>query len=65
MGKKFAGGNEFKFPDGTVLLSANITPDYNTGIGSWFKEKYLWNDQKFIPTVVSRYQRKSRAESNP
>ncbi len=31
---RFAGGREFISPTGTVL-SANITPDKDTGIGSW------------------------------
>ncbi|MBK7099268.1 MAG: c-type cytochrome [Sphingobacteriales bacterium] len=41
VGEHFAGGNEFKFPDGSVLRSTNITPDNNTGIGSWSKEKFI------------------------
>ena len=39
-GMDFAGGEEFRFPDGTVR-SANITPDEETGIGSWTKELFL------------------------
>jgi hypothetical protein len=39
-GMEFAGGQEFMFPDGTVR-SANITPDEQTGIGSWTKELFL------------------------
>ena len=33
-GKPFAGGHRFKLPFGTVV-SANITPDVETGIGGW------------------------------
>lgn len=37
----FAGGSEFKYPDGTVVRSANLTPDKETGIGSWSKEQFI------------------------
>ncbi len=37
----FSGGREFKFPDGSVVRSANITTDEKTGIGSWTKEQFL------------------------
>ncbi|HZU27125.1 MAG TPA: cytochrome c [Bryobacteraceae bacterium] len=33
-GKRFAGGQQFEF-NGEVVYSANITPDAQTGIGSW------------------------------
>lgn len=40
---KFAGGKVFQFPGATVV-SANITPDPETGIGSWsedyFKQRF-------------------------
>jgi hypothetical protein len=36
----FAGGREFKMPSGT-LLGANITPDKETGIGTWTKQKFV------------------------
>ncbi|MFT2008464.1 c-type cytochrome [Pontibacter sp. 13R65] len=39
-GMEFAGGMEFKMPNG-VLRSANITPDKNTGIGSWTEEAFV------------------------
>lgn len=38
--RQFAGGNEFKFPSG-ILRPANITPDEETGIGSWTKEEFI------------------------
>jgi mono/diheme cytochrome c family protein len=38
--KRFAGGHEFKFPGATVV-SANITPDPDTGIGRWSREYFL------------------------
>jgi mono/diheme cytochrome c family protein len=45
LSKRFAGGNVFDF--GTVkVVSANITPDVATGIGSWdferFRERIRW-----------------------
>ena len=40
----FSGGREFKFPDGSVVRSANLTPDKETGIGAWTPELFV---QKF------------------
>ncbi|MBI5472480.1 MAG: cytochrome C [Ignavibacteriae bacterium] len=39
-GMEFAGGMEFTFPSGTVR-SLNITPDEETGIGTWTKEDFI------------------------
>jgi mono/diheme cytochrome c family protein len=39
-GMAFAGGREFKI-DGKPFYSANITPDKNTGIGSWTREAFV------------------------
>lgn len=39
-GKELAGGFAFVLPDGTVR-SANITPDPETGIGSWSEEIFV------------------------
>lgn len=36
----FAGGPEFK-TNGKIIRSSNITPDIETGIGSWTKEDFL------------------------
>ena len=38
---KFGGGRDFKFPDGSVLLSSNITPDKDSGIGNWTEEIFI------------------------
>jgi hypothetical protein len=35
-----AGGQEFRFP-GVVVVSANITPDLETGIGRWSEQDFL------------------------
>lgn len=39
-GMDFAGGFTFQMPGG-LLSSANITPDKETGIGSWTKEQFI------------------------
>ena len=36
-----AGGQEFKLPGNVILRPANITPDKETGIGTWTKEQFL------------------------
>jgi hypothetical protein len=36
----FSGGREFQFPDG-LLMSSNLTPDPETGIGSWSKQAFI------------------------
>lgn len=43
--KQYAGGFDFILPTNTVV-SANITPDSATGIGTWTEERFL---NKFIP----------------
>lgn len=40
-GMDFAGGMEFKMPDGSIVRSANITPDKETGIGNMTAELFL------------------------
>lgn len=40
-GMEFAGGTEFRLPTGGVQRSANITPDVQTGIGSWTERQFL------------------------
>lgn len=37
----FGGGRSFPFPDGSVVTSSNITPDVETGIGSWSEEDFV------------------------
>jgi hypothetical protein len=36
----FTGGREFQLPDG-LLMSSNITPDAETGLGNWSKEAFI------------------------
>jgi hypothetical protein len=45
-GMELAGGSPFVFPAGTIY-SANITPDNETGIGTWSKEKFISTFKNF------------------
>jgi len=36
-----AGGEEFAFPGGMTVVSANITPDLQTGIGRWSEQDFI------------------------
>jgi hypothetical protein len=40
-GMRLAGGFEFKFPNGNIVRSANLTPSQETGIGLWTEEVFL------------------------
>jgi hypothetical protein len=56
VGEPFAGGFEFKFPDGSIVRSMNITPD-PTGIGSWDKETFvqkfkMYCDSGYVPQKI-------------
>lgn len=53
----YSGGREFKFPDGSVVRSANISPDPETGIGNWSREQFItrftqYADSAYIPPTV-------------
>lgn len=55
--KFVAGGMEFNLPDGTVLRSANITPDKQTGIGAWTEKQFIarfkmYSDSTYVPYKV-------------
>ncbi|PZX52002.1 c-type cytochrome [Algoriphagus chordae] len=53
-GKDFSGGREFKFPDGSVVRSANLTQDIETGIGSWSETKFVGSFKQYLdPTYHS------------
>ena len=41
VGEPYAGGFEFKLPGNTIIRSANITPDEETGIGLWTREEFI------------------------
>ncbi|MDP1621255.1 MAG: hypothetical protein Q8M08_02845 [Bacteroidales bacterium] len=38
----YTGGREFQMPDGSLLVSSNITPDEETGIGRWTEETFIF-----------------------
>ena len=57
VGEPFAGGFEFKFPDGSIVHSANITPDKSTGIGKITKEDFTalfktYMDSTYKPEII-------------
>lgn len=54
----FGGGRDFRFPDGSVVMSGNITPDKETGIGSWTEEMFVqrfksYADSTYTPPTVA------------
>lgn len=56
-GMEFAGGREFPMPGFGVVRSVNITPDKETGLGSWTKEAFIkrfkyYRDSSFVLPVV-------------
>lgn len=56
VGEPFAGGNEFRMPDGSVVRSANITP-HKTGIGYMTRDQFvmrfkMYADSSFVPHNV-------------
>ena len=54
--KRFSGGREFILPAGT-LHTPNLTPDKETGIGTWTKEAFVarfkaYADSSYVPQKV-------------
>jgi mono/diheme cytochrome c family protein len=54
VGQEFQGGAEFQFPDGSIVRSANLTPDLETGLGKWTKERFLATFRRYSPTTAPR-----------
>jgi hypothetical protein len=57
----FAGGRSMPMPTGGTVHSANITPDMETGIGSWSRDMFIrrfqrYQDSSFTPTPVGKNQ---------
>jgi Cytochrome c len=55
---KYGGGRDFKFPDGSTVRSANISPDPETGLGKWTEEMFIqrfkiYADSSFTPAPVA------------
>ena len=46
-GTEFGGGREFKFPEGIIVTTANISPDKETGIGVWNEETFIHKFKQF------------------
>jgi hypothetical protein len=46
----FTGGREFQFPDG-MLISSNLTPDPETGLGKWSREAFINRFHAYDPMV--------------
>ncbi|MBX7181986.1 MAG: c-type cytochrome [Bacteroidia bacterium] len=44
----YSGGREFKMPDGSVLRTPNITPDEETGIGSWSQQAFVARFKSYV-----------------
>lgn len=40
-GTEFGGGREFPFPNGSIVRSNNISPDKETGLGTWTDEEFV------------------------
>lgn len=58
-GMEFAGGFKFQLMTGGIVNSANITPDMETGIGSWTEEAFtyrfkLYADSTYQPTAINK-----------
>lgn len=58
VGPVLGGGWEFHMPDGSIVRSANITPDKATGIGGWSREAFIqrfrfYTDTGYIPQKVA------------
>lgn len=57
VGVPFAGGWAFDMPDGSVVTSANLTPDKETGIGNWSRAAFVslfrkYSDSSYRPPIV-------------
>ncbi|MGC3943877.1 MAG: cytochrome C [Chryseolinea sp.] len=54
----FSGGRVFGMPDGSVIRSANISQDAETGIGKWSKSAFIqrfkaYADSSYTPPAVA------------
>jgi hypothetical protein len=54
----FSGGREFMLGDGSIVRSANLTPDAGTGIGSWTEEMFIsrfkaYADSAYKPGTIT------------
>lgn len=54
-GMEYAGGADFKLPEGGRVQSANITPDSDTGIGSWPREFFIARFRESASAATQRF----------
>jgi mono/diheme cytochrome c family protein len=50
-GMEYAGGRYFPMEDGGTVVSNNITPDKETGIGNWTEEAFIQRFKAFDKSV--------------
>lgn len=53
----YSGGRKFKVPSGGTVVSSNITPDAETGIGNWTEEAFVnrfkaYADSAYVPQAI-------------
>lgn len=56
-GKELAGGMAFPLPSG-IVKSANLTPDQETGIGTWTKEAFIARFKAFDAKTFTSFETK-------
>jgi mono/diheme cytochrome c family protein len=59
VGPDYAGGFEFRFPNGSLVRSPNITPSTEGGIGAWSREQFIARfraaaDSTYVPPTVDQ-----------
>jgi len=63
-GRDFAGGNEF-LETGYRVRSANITPDADTGIGSWTEQQFIDRFKSFETAPAATLSDAERRQNTP
>jgi len=53
-GMYMAGGGRFEFPSGAVVRTENITPDKETGIGTWTREDFIQRFKMYAGSNMHR-----------
>ena len=61
-GLDFAGGMEFR-ETGHLIRSANITPDADTGIGSWTEQQFIDKFKAFEAAPITTLAENERAQN--
>lgn len=51
IGEPFAGGMNFSLHDGSIVRSANITPDPTTGIGTWTESQFVTRFKQYADSA--------------